>query len=161
MSSENENICDLCKLCGNPLYHGPIFECNCIRNAEYTIKKAIIFDTDAKFCFGKALKQYINAIDYFVKSLRYIKDPLIKQNIRQKVDTYVSRADQIQKILDPNPKENDEKKENDETKYKICKTCGSSWNSCPEDYDDEIEKRLIRLATEDCLGCTLNRNIRK
>lgn len=155
MSSENEKIC---KLCGNPLYHGPIFECNCIRNAEYTIEKAIRFDTSAKFCFGKALKQYINAIDYFVKSLRYIKNPLIKQNIRQKVDTYVSRAEQIQKILDPNPKE---KKENDETKYKICKTCGCSWNPCSEDYDDELERRLVCLLVEDCLGCVLNRNIRK
>jgi heterodisulfide reductase subunit C len=83
----------------------------------------------------------------------------MRKKIMQKVNAYVSRAEQIKEILD----KNNEKKENEyepgsETKYKICKTCGSSWNSCPEDYDDEIEKRLIRLAIEDCLDCEIRNN---
>jgi len=62
------------------------------------IKQAVVADNDDQL--EQALSLYRQGLGYFMTGLKYVKNDKAKAAIREKMDTYMSRAEQIKEAMD-------------------------------------------------------------
>ncbi|KAF8169928.1 hypothetical protein BJ912DRAFT_933539 [Pholiota molesta] len=70
---------------------------NSLDRAIELVRTAI--DEDTKQNYSEALKNYQNALDYFMIALKYEKNEQSRQLIRAKINEYLSRAEKLKDFL--------------------------------------------------------------
>ena len=83
------------------------------------IKQAVTADNNDEL--ESALSLYRQGLNYFVTGLKYIKNDASKQAIRERMDQYMTRAEQIKEALD----KREAKKSSTSLKSKASKSGGS------------------------------------
>ena len=73
------------------LEHAPTAEC--LANAIITVTEAVKFDGDGDY--GKAIREYCTALEFFLPAIDFEKDLEKKAAIRLKVRQYINRAEQL------------------------------------------------------------------
>ena len=73
------------------LAHAPT--AGCLEKAISIVTKAVQFDTQGDF--EEAVKYYCSALDFFLPAIDYERDHSKKEAIRQKVNQYINRAEQL------------------------------------------------------------------
>ncbi|CAG8571537.1 740_t:CDS:2 [Funneliformis mosseae] len=112
--------------------------CNFIDKAVEIIKKAT--DEDSKGEYEQAYKNYNNALDYFMKALKYEKNEQRKDSIRKKIIEYLNRAEKLKEYL------NSKEEKSKESSKKAIKANGDDGgkgrkkNGTSEDDDEENKK---------------------
>lgn len=62
------------------------------------VRKAIEADNASKY--EEAHELYVNGLDYFIKAIKYEKNPKSKELLRQRITEYFARAEQLKEHLD-------------------------------------------------------------
>ena len=73
------------------LAHAPT--AHCLDKAVGFVTDAVKFDTEGNF--GEAVENYCTALQYFLPAIEYERDQFKKDAIRQKVNQYINRAEQL------------------------------------------------------------------
>lgn len=70
---------------------------SCLGKARHLVTQAVT--DDSKGSIKSALNYYTQAIEYFIPAVEFEQDPATKEALREKIEQYIERAEQLKQVL--------------------------------------------------------------